>query len=190
MSIPVPCAVLLLVHPSCLKAGVLWPAQAMPLGFCNRLASMQSLLCGDAGIKSYEAASCKCQILSLCPSMHPSIYSCGEGSDLKGRGRDSVVEFRAAESCVGEGCGSGGPPCEPETQKKPVVHLGPQHICPLGLRVGPIEPPKPISFPDGWSGHRGSVLLSVSSCLSLGPGFLVSPYIGDSGATSWPQHWS
>lgn len=108
MSIPVPCAVLLLAHPSCLKAGVLWPAQAMPLGLCNRLASMQSLLCGDAGIKAYEAASCKCQILSLCPSMHPSIYSCGEGSDLKGRGRDSVVEFRAAESCVGEGCGSGG----------------------------------------------------------------------------------
>lgn len=111
-----------------------------PLGFFNQLASMQSLFCGDAGIKAYEAASCKCQILSLCPSMHPSFYSCGEGSDLKGRGRDSVVEFQAAESCVGEGCGSGGL----------LVSLRPKRAgpaCdPLGLRVGPIEPLSPSPF--------------------------------------------
>lgn len=33
-----------------------------------------------------------------------------------------------------------------EGQAQPVVHLGPQHICPLGLRVGPIEPLSPSPF--------------------------------------------
>lgn len=89
MSIPVPCAVLLPSGSPVLSegpSGAVNPGHALRL--CNRLASMQSLVCGDAGIKACEAASCKWQKHSV----HPSIYSCGEGSGLNGEA-ETVVKF-------------------------------------------------------------------------------------------------
>lgn len=54
----------------------------------------EPLVCGDAGIGLRGSVLQMLKAcLSLCPSMHPSFYSCGEGSGPGGGARNNVVKF-------------------------------------------------------------------------------------------------